>query len=155
MYAFEMPGVALPFAVGALAAGACGAGERDRVAAIFEQMMDGVDVEIVKETFPAAVALKMDKAAVPYHGYDLGINGDEGRWGRLETQYAKVFICGNAKVFIIRKRLVGIPVPVFLEPGLVGRDGVVELDEDGLHGGGDVGTQGYVEELGAVKEGVQ
>lgn len=149
-----MPGEALPLSEAAVFARGRRAGEGDGVAAVFQHPMGGVDIEIVEEMIFAA-AFEMDKAAVFEDGYGLGINGNQ-RWrGGLEAKDAPVFVRGDAEVGVVGQGLAGIGVPVLQEPGSVCGDGVIEFDEDGLHVGGDVGADGFVEEFGATEEGVQ
>ena len=121
---FQVPDEALPLSIGAIAAGACGAGEGDGVAAVFEQLMGGVDIEVIEEVF-VAVAFEMDEAAVFEDGYRLGVNGDEAGRNRLEVSYAAIFCSGDAKPWVVWEGLVGIFVPEFHEPLLISGDGVI------------------------------
>ena len=151
---FQVPDEALPLSIGAITAGAGDAGKGDRVAAVFEQVMGRVDIEIVEEVF-VAVAFEMDEAGVFKDGYRLRINGDEGGWEGLKVSDAAIFCSGDAKPWVVWEGLVGIFVPEFHEPLLISGNSVIEADEDGLHIGGDVGSNGCVEEFGAVEKGVQ
>ena len=56
-----------------------------------------------------------------------------------------VFFAGNAEMFVIREELTGCSVffPVVDEPLLVGDDGVVHPDEEGLQVGWDIGLEGF------------
>lgn len=156
MYPFETPGIAFPLSIRAVATGVCRPGEGNCVAAVFEQPMDGVDIEVIKQVFLAAAAtLEVDQAALPYHGYGLGIDGHKGRRRRLQPEYALVLPGGDTKMFIVGQGLVWIAFPVLLEPCLVRRDGIVEPAEDRQHIGRDVGAYVDVEELRAVEDGVQ
>ena len=148
-----MPGETVPLSKAAVFARSCRTGEGDGVAAVFEHPMGRVDVEIVEEMIFTA-AFKMDKTAAFEDGYGLGINRNKGRRDGLEAKDAPVFVRGDAEMRVVGQGLIGIGVPVFPEPGLVCGDGVVEFDQDGLHVGGDSGADGFIEEFGAVEEGV-
>lgn len=106
---FKAPGEARPFAIGTGSGRAGAADKGDGVAAIDDEPVFIVDLQVVEQV-NVAIGLEADIARFPHNGNLLRVDGGELRWRLLQGLQPPVFFRGDAKALIVGEGLAGMGV---------------------------------------------